>query len=88
MFCPHVAGRPSALPRPANIRFIDLDLLLQPLAVGSNLGAPELVQNRPGGLVATNTQLPLKLKCREPCPYLVSVSVQTNGSLLSHLGYQ
>ena len=48
-----------------HFRLIDLDEGLQQASSGVDHGAPELLQQQPGGLVAANAQLPLQLKGRD-----------------------
>lgn len=47
-----------------HFRLIDLDEGLQQASSGVDHGAPELLQQQSGGLVAANAQLPLQLKGR------------------------
>src|SRR2546425_11885648 len=52
--------------RPAHVALVHLHPLVQQLAVWAHHGASELLEHRPGCLVAADPQLSLELQCREP----------------------
>jgi hypothetical protein len=64
-FVTDFAPTPQAGFRTADVGLIDLDLLLQRLAIGPYHGAAKLLQHHPGRLVPPDPQLPLELEGRE-----------------------